>query len=121
MRTGFSRSYPDHDPWQYRAARLVDSGEADCVLWISAYRAAVPDWNGDVPTIALAPADAKFPKMPRVHIAVGCSGRDHNGVEHRAMIGTLVAVSATQPSEALSVADAIASITAHLSAEPQSC
>jgi formylmethanofuran dehydrogenase subunit B len=121
MRTGFGRSCPDHNPWQYRAARLVDSGEADCVLWISAYRAAVPDWSGDPPAIALAPADAKFPKVPRVHIAVGAPGRDHDGVEHHAMIGTLAAVSATQPSGALSVADAIASITAHLSAEPQSC
>ena len=120
-RTGFGRSCPDHDPWQYRAARLVDSGEADCVLWISAYRAAVPEWSGDSPTIALAPADAKFQKRPRVHIAVGAPGRDHDSVEHHATIGTLAAVAATHRSKALSVADAIASIEAHLADGPSSC
>ena len=121
MRTGFGRSYPNHDPWQYRATRLVDSGEADCVLWISAYRAALPEWNGDPPTIALTPADAKFRKRPRVHIAVGTPGRDHDGVEHHAMLGTLAAVAATHRSDAISVADAIAVIAAHLSDGPSSC
>jgi formylmethanofuran dehydrogenase subunit B len=120
-RTGLGRSYPDHDPWQYRAARLVDSGEADCVLWISAYRAAAPEWSRDLPTIALAPADAKFQKRPRVHIAVGAAGRDHDGVEHHATIGTLAAVAATHRSNALSVADAIASIEAHLADGSSSC
>jgi formylmethanofuran dehydrogenase subunit B len=120
-RTGFGRSYPDHDPWQYRAARLVDSGEADCVLWISAYQAAAPEWSSDLPTIALAPADARFQKRPRVHIAVGSPGRDHDGVEHHATIGTLAAVAATHQSKALSVADAIASIEAHLADGPSSC
>ena len=121
VRTGFGRSYPDHDPWQYRAARLVESGEADCVLWISVYRAAAPEWSGDPPTIALAPADASFAKRPRVHIAVGAPGRDHDGVEHHAMIGTLAAVAATHRSEALSVADAIASIVTHLADRPSTC
>ena len=37
------------------------------------------------------------------------------------MIGTLAAVAATQRSEALSVADAIASIEAHLADGPSSC
>jgi len=120
-RTGLGRSYPDHDPWQYRSARLVDSGEADCVLWISAYRAAAPEWSGDLPTIALAPADAKFRKRPRVHIAVGAPGRDHDGVEHHATIGTLATLAATHASNALSVADAIAAIAAHLADGPSSC
>lgn len=121
MRTGFGRSYPDHDPWQYRAVRLVESGEADCVLWISAYRAAVPEWSEGPPVIALAPGDAKFRNAPRVHIAVGAPGRDHAAVEHHAMAGTLAAVAATQPSAALPVADAIASITAHLLDGPPPC
>lgn len=121
MRTGFGRAFPDHDPWQYRATRLVDSGEADCVLWISAYRAAAPKWRGDPPTIALAPAGATFPKSPRVHIAVGVPGRDHDAVEHCAMIGSLAASAATHRGDALSVADAIAAIAAHLPAEPASC
>jgi formylmethanofuran dehydrogenase subunit B len=120
-RTGFGRASADHDPWRYRAARLVDSGEADCVLWISAYRAQAPQWRGSPVTIALAPADTGFPQRPHVHIAVGAPGRDHDGVEHHATIGTLVAVAATNRSEAVTVAGAIASITAHLADRPPSC
>src|SRR5262245_9037222 len=32
-----------HDPWQFDAARLVETREADCALWISAYQPAVPE------------------------------------------------------------------------------
>jgi formylmethanofuran dehydrogenase subunit B len=120
VRTGFGRASPDHDPWRYRAARLVDSGEADCVLWISAYRAKAPEWSGSPATIALAPTDTRFAKPPHVHIAVGTPGRDHDGVEHHATMGTLAAVAATNRSEAVSVAGAIASITAHLADGPPS-
>jgi formylmethanofuran dehydrogenase subunit B len=121
VRTGYGRAYPEHDPWQFRAARLVETGEADCVLWISAYQAATPEWRGDPPTIALAPAGARFAKTPRVHIAVGAPGRDHNGVTHHAMLGTFAAMAATSPSDALSVAAAIDSIAAHLSIRAASC
>jgi formylmethanofuran dehydrogenase subunit B len=121
VRTGWGRSYPEHDPWQYRAARLVDSGEADCVLWISAYQAAVPEWSGDRPTIALAPAGAKFAKVPRVHVAVGAPGRDHDSVEYHEMLGSFTAMAAASPSEALSVAAAIDSIASHLSTGSSAC
>jgi formylmethanofuran dehydrogenase subunit B len=114
VRTGYGRAYPEHDPWQYRAARLVESGEADCVLWISAWQAAAPEWKGDPPTIALAPAGAKFAKPPRVHIAVGVPGRDHDGVAYHAMLGSFAAMAAASPGEVLSVAAAIESITTHL-------
>jgi formylmethanofuran dehydrogenase subunit B len=118
VRTAWGRSVPEHDPWQYRAARLVDSSETDCVLWISAYQAAAPDWKGDPPTIALAPAGAKFAKPPRVHIAVGAPGRDHDGVEHHPILGSFAAMTAANPGMTLSVAAAIDTITAHLSTGP---
>jgi formylmethanofuran dehydrogenase subunit B len=121
VRTGYGRAYPEHDPWQFRAARLVESGETDCVMWISAYQAATPAWRGDPPTIALAPAGAKFAKAPKVHIAVGVPGRDHDGVAHHATLGTFAAMAATNPSNALSVAAAIESIAAHLLTGAASC
>ncbi|MDR3406930.1 MAG: amidohydrolase family protein, partial [Methylovirgula sp.] len=39
IRTGFGRGYPEHDTWRFDANRLVDAGEADAALWISAYGA----------------------------------------------------------------------------------
>jgi formylmethanofuran dehydrogenase subunit B len=121
VRTNMGRSRLDHDPWQYSAARLVESGEADCVLWISAYQAAAPHWNGDPPAIVLAPAGARFAKVPRVHIAVGAPGRDHDSVAYHAELGTFAAMTAVSRSEALSVATAIEAIAAHLTAGLASC
>src|SRR5262249_32366633 len=45
LRTGFARGFPEHDPWRLDASRLIDSGEADCALWISAYAARPPTWK----------------------------------------------------------------------------
>jgi formylmethanofuran dehydrogenase subunit B len=108
MRTSFGRPQVAHDPWRCDATRLVESGEADCALWISAYRDAAPPWRRAVPTIALTAADARLPA--RVRIAVGCPGIDHDAVQHLAATGTLAAAVVTAPSDALSFAQAVARI-----------
>jgi formylmethanofuran dehydrogenase subunit B len=114
MRTSFARGAAEHDPWQFAARRLIDSGESDCVLWISAYRPAPPDWEQDVPMIALTAPDAGFRRPPRVLIAVGRPGVDHDGIERIRTHGALAAVAATHQSPALSVAQAIVRITSAL-------
>ena len=45
LRIGFGRGFPEHDAWRYDATRLVESGEADCAMWISAYRVTAPQWQ----------------------------------------------------------------------------
>ena len=114
MRTGFGRGYPEHDPWRFDAMRLVESGEADCAVWISAYRAAVPAWKRDVPMIALTGERASFRRAPRVHIEVGAPGTDHDAVEHLPATATLVPAVATKRSGVISVADALARIASAL-------
>jgi formylmethanofuran dehydrogenase subunit B len=114
VRTGFARGYSEHDPWRFDSARLIDSGEADCALWISAYRPVAPVWRRDVPIIALTGKEVDFRRSPQVHIEVAQPGIDHDAVEHRAETGTLVAITAAQRSDTLSVAEAIARITAAL-------
>ncbi len=122
MRTGFARGYAEHDPWRFDATRLVESGEGDCALWISAYRPAAPLWKRNVPTVALTAPGANFRHAPRVYIEVGCPGTDHDAVEHCPFTGTLVPVAATKPAGTISVADAIAHIaTALPSAGASSC
>jgi formylmethanofuran dehydrogenase subunit B len=114
MRTGFGRGYPEHDPWRFEARRLVESGEADCVLWISAYRPAAPGWNADVPVIALTATGASFSRTPKVLIPVGRPGVDHDAVERLPETGTIGHVKASQRSDAVSVAQAICHIAAAL-------
>ena len=116
VRTGFARAFPEHDPWLFNGRRLVSDGEADCLLWISAYRGAAVPWRTASPTIALTARDANFDRPPRVHIAVGCPGVDYAGVEFLSSTGTLAPVEAKKSSGAISVAEVIACIIAALPA-----
>ncbi len=116
MRTAFGRRYPEHDPWRFDGARMVAAREADCVLWVSAFRPAAPPWRNGRPTIALTAGDAVLDGPPAVQIEVGQPGIDHDSVAHFAPLGTLAAREATRRSEAMSVADAIGRIAAVLEA-----
>jgi formylmethanofuran dehydrogenase subunit B len=91
---------------------MVASREADCVLWISAFRAAPPPWADGPPVIALTSGEAALGVPPAVQIEVGRPGVDHDSIEHFAPLGTLVAVEATRRSETISVADVIGRIAA---------
>jgi formylmethanofuran dehydrogenase subunit B len=114
VRTGFARAFPEHDPWLFNSHRLMADREADCLFWISAYRAAALPWRTAVPTIALTARNANFDKPPRVHIAVGRPGVDHAGVEYLSATGTLAQVEAEEPSDAISVAEVITRIVSAL-------
>jgi formylmethanofuran dehydrogenase subunit B len=122
VRTGFARALPEHDPWLYNGHRLMADREADCLLWISAYRAAALPWRTAVPIVAVTARDADFDELPRVRIAVGCPGVDHAGVEYLSATGTLAQVEAEEPSDAISVAEVITRIIAILpSAREPAC
>jgi formylmethanofuran dehydrogenase subunit B len=114
VRIGFARSFPEHDPWLFNSQRIVSDGEADCLLWISAYRAAALPSGTALPTIALTARDANFHTPPRVHIAVGCPGVDHASVEYLSSVGTLASVEAKKPSRMISVVDVITRVIAAL-------
>jgi formylmethanofuran dehydrogenase subunit B len=111
MRTGFGHGDGEHDPWRFDATRLVDDGEADCALWISAYRAAAPAWRRTIPQIVLAAEPAED---QHVIIQVGRPALDHDAVEHDATSGMIVARAARHASALPSVADVIARIAAAL-------
>ena len=112
MRTGFGAGFPIHDPWRFDAERLVASGETDCVLWISAFGTAPPPWLSAVNVIALSAPSTQFAREPNVRITVGRPGLDHDAVTHSADAGTLVALTASARSGALSVAQALERIAA---------
>lgn len=114
MRTGFGRGYPEHDTWRFEANRLVDSGEADAALWISAYGAEPPRWKRQVPLVAIATPDTRFPYPPKVRIDVGTPGIDHNSVQFIQNIGTFAAVEAQNASDAPQVADVLRLIDKNL-------
>ena len=114
MRTAFGRSHPEHDPWRFDTARLVEAGEVDCAIWISAYGAAAPEWTAVVPVIALTATDAPMQRTGRVTIEVGRPGTDHDAVEYAEAVGALTWRAAARPSHAVSVAQVLAEIATAL-------
>jgi formylmethanofuran dehydrogenase subunit B len=115
MRTRFARREPQHDPWMFDTARLFQSGEVDCALWISSYESAEPDWTNAVPTIALISAEAQPRSPARVAIQVGRPGGDHDAVEFVSSVGALACLPASKPSDTPSVARVVTDIAKLLS------
>jgi len=112
-RTGFGRGDGEHDPWRFDAVRLVDSGEADCAVWISALSPTKPAWQRTLPMIVLA-QDAALCDTAAVAFAVGCPGVDHDSVSYAPTTGTLAPQLVERASQAASVADVLGRIAARL-------
>ncbi len=113
-RTGFGRGYPEHDPWRFEASRLVDSGEADAALWISAFDGEKPAWSrADLPLVTFAPAHAAPSRG--LFIEVGQPGVTHDSVLMSQETGGMTLRKASAPTDAPSVAQAIDSIMAEVS------
>ncbi|SFJ98731.1 tungsten formylmethanofuran dehydrogenase [Methylocapsa palsarum] len=100
IRTGFGRGYPEHDPWRFDAIRLIESGETDAALWVSSYSQSTPQWEKDIPLVALVAPKTKFGREPQVVIEVGCPGVDHDGAEFARDTGSIIARAASNSSGA---------------------
>jgi len=119
VRTGFGRARPEHDPWRFEAARLVDSGEADAALWIAAHDGEAPPWSRrDIPLVTLGPAGSGAGRG--LFIAVGRPGVDHDAVEFSQDAACMTLRAASAPGAAPTVAAVVAAIDARIS-EVSSC
>jgi formylmethanofuran dehydrogenase subunit B len=101
VRTRFTKGLPEHDPWRYGAQRLIESGEADALLWIDALGPNEFGRPQGVPTVVLSAAgDA----AAEVVIEVGCAGRDHDAALYLAKLAGIGMVKATHPNPRLPTA-----------------
>jgi formylmethanofuran dehydrogenase subunit B len=114
LRTAFGRGRPEHDSWRFEARRLAQSGEADAVVWISAFGAPAPDWL-TMPTVLIADT-APPARQDGATIVVGRPGVDHDAVLFDQRTGTLVAQTARTRRNLPTAADALRAIAARLAA-----
>jgi formylmethanofuran dehydrogenase subunit B len=114
VRTSFGRGFPEHDTWRFDATRMIESGEADAALWISAYGVEAPQWKKNIPLVALASPQTAFAQEPQVCIETGCPGMDHDSAEFSRETASIVSRKASHPSQASSVAAVIGEIAKHL-------
>ncbi len=109
-RVSFAQGPAEYDPWRFDAQRLVNSGECDAAIWISAFRAVAPLWTGTPLLIALTGPGAAFARPPEVHFSIGKPGIDHASQYYDAVADGLISVSAgeTDKLSAAKVLDALA-------------
>jgi formylmethanofuran dehydrogenase subunit B len=116
LRVGFGRGFPEYDPWRFEARRLVESGEADAAVWVSAFEEPPPPWLDGVPVIHIGDAPIESGSAS-VSVAVGRPARDHDAVLFDRRTSTLVHHAASTPTNMPTAADALNGIIARL-AEP---
>lgn len=78
-RTGYGRGYAVYDPYHFSTARMLDSGEADALVWISSFSETRTPPATAVPTVVLGRAGMSCAPEPAVFIPVGTPGLDHPG------------------------------------------
>lgn len=83
MRTSYARSYPEHDPYHFSTDRLLASGEADALFWVSSFNPERTPPVTDIPTVVFGHAHMKLEREPEVFIPVGMPGADHKGIMFR--------------------------------------
>ena len=79
VRTAFGSGVPEHDPFRFAGRRMIAEGEADAVVWISAFGAATLPAPLAVPTVLLAPHAPPEASAVAAYIPVGIPGVDHPG------------------------------------------
>ncbi len=115
LRTSFGSGTPDHDIHRFSGRRMIAEGEADALVWISAFGSAAPVLNPEVPAIVLAPRLAPQAAAPSVHIPVGIPGIDHAGQVVRADVVVALRLSALRAAAAPTVGTVLAMLEAQLS------
>jgi len=112
LRTSFARGAPQHDPWRYDARRLMASGEADCLIWVSSFAGGAAAPLGV--TIAIGDSGAA---SPRVRFAVADPSAQGDAVLFEPAVGAFVA-HARPAGAAPSVAATLGAIRAAMGSAP---
>ena len=79
LRSGFARGVPEYDPYHFATTRLLDRGDADALLWISAFDPQRVPPPSAVPTIVLGNPAMRCAQPPAVFIPVATPGIHHAG------------------------------------------
>jgi formylmethanofuran dehydrogenase subunit B len=112
VRTRFTHGLPEHDPWRYAAKRLIESGEADALLWVDALAMGDAQRPHGVPTVVLSATGDAAATTGDVVIKVGRPGRDHDAALYLSEIAGIGMVKATRPNpDAPTVAEVITGIS----------
>jgi formylmethanofuran dehydrogenase subunit B len=118
LRTSFAAGFPQHDPYIHSGRRLIESGEADALVWISAINGNPPPaFPAGLPTIVLATPETPLETEPSVFLPVARPGIDHTGQLFRADGVVSLRLKALRSSALASVAATLRGIEEALTTE----
>jgi formylmethanofuran dehydrogenase subunit B len=83
MRTSYARAWPEHDPVHFSTDRLLASGEADALFWVSSFNPDRTPPATDLPAVVFGHPGMTLEREPDVFIPVGMPGADHKGIMFR--------------------------------------
>lgn len=98
VRTSFARPVPENDVWLYETSRLVESREADALVWIDALDGAAAARPKGVPAVVLSSKPGRAAKDDVV-IDVGCAVTDHDAALYLAPISGIGMVKAANAND----------------------
>jgi formylmethanofuran dehydrogenase subunit B len=98
LRLAFRNGVAAHDPWRFRAERLVASGEADAIVWLSAFGDPPPHWLAGATTVVIGD-DAAMAGATGPCMRIGRPGIDHDAILYDHRTATLIEVAARSPSD----------------------
>jgi len=110
LRTSFAQGQPDYDHSRYSTARMLEDGEADCMLWISTFNPDRLPPEADIPTIVIGPPQMQFKREPEVFIPAGTPGIDHAGQHIRCDTVVTLRLHAQREAQAPSAAEILEQI-----------
>lgn len=79
LRVSFQSGAPEYDPALFSIPKLLESGVADCLVWLSSLTSDLKPPQAGVPTIVLGTFDMTFAREPDVFIPVATPGVDTRG------------------------------------------
>lgn len=110
IRNSYKQGFPEYDPYHFAAECLLESGEADSLLWINSFSAEKTPPTTKVPTIVLGHAASQFEQEPDVFIPVGIPGIDHIGTMFRIDSSVTLPLSKLRAISAPSLAQVVTAI-----------
>jgi formylmethanofuran dehydrogenase subunit B len=84
FRTSLATGHPVYDPYHYGTDRLLASGEADALLWVTSLNPTRLPPATAAPTVVLGHGSMEFTREPDVFIPVATPGVDATGHCYRA-------------------------------------
>ncbi len=80
LRTSFAQGFPDYNPTRFSTSKMLSSGQADTLVWVSTITSNRLPPEANIPTIVIGEPGIKLKTTPDIFIPAGTPGVDNKGL-----------------------------------------